>query len=471
MNLVLTNTPIPELKWNVGAFPPLGLLYVAASVKALPGVKVHLVDTANEGYDAEQAAAAILAQRPDLLGLSLTSCGLENVAPLLAAVKQASPRTTIVAGGIHATLFDRLLLQEVPQVDLVLRGEADDSFPELCRRLLAGQDVAGVPGLSYRAKDGVVSGDPQLVEDLDALPFPDRSVLAQGRYGRQLFGFKLPGLPPFTTAFSSRGCPFRCTFCSSAKLCDGRLRTRRAENVLTEIEELHRQGIRVVFFCDDNFTGEVERVNELCRLIIDRGLKMRFGCIGTLHNVPDATLRLMHRAGFDFVFLGVESGSNDQLRRFRKPTTREVMGDSLKRAKKAHFITIASFIVGGIGETAADHQATVSFIRQARPHLAEMAPLIVLPGSQDWDELHPQGDPETLAETGIKLITSYPGQIPRKLIWARQRDLYRAQRYAMFNPRMILDLIRLLLYNGLVKKTFKDVFKNPRLALQLFRGR
>ena len=199
----------------------------------------------------------------------MTSGNVPEAAELLIGVKTAKPATVTVAGGIHPTLFDELMLREIPQLDYVLRGEADFSFPELCKRLASSKDLRDLPGLSYRTDGDIVSGEPQRIEEVDTIPQIDRGLLKKSLYSTQWYGWKLPeAAGRFTTAFTSRGCPFHCTFCSLVKLCGRRFRPRTADNVFEELRVIAEQGLKFVIFFDDNFTANQARVHELCEMLI-----------------------------------------------------------------------------------------------------------------------------------------------------------------------------------------------------------
>jgi anaerobic magnesium-protoporphyrin IX monomethyl ester cyclase len=461
VNIVLATVPIPDIPWNVGSFPPLGLLYLAGGVKHLDGIKISLVDAFCEGLTVQQTVARILAGEPDLVGLSMASRNLRAAAHLLDELKAARPGLLTLAGGIHPTLFDELLLKEIPSLDLILRGEADESFPELCRRLLAGQELAGIPGLSHRVNGDIRRGEPQVIEDLDSLPLPDRSFLNPDTYGTQWYGFSLPILPRFTTTSSSRGCLYNCTFCAGVKMCQNRLRTRSAEHVMAELVSLAQAGYEFVIFFDDNFTGELSRVDKLCRLIIAQPLNLSLAFAGTLNHLPDSTLHLMHRAGFDLVFVGVESGSDAQLRRYHKPSASNILAADITRAKKANIITIASFITGSQWESDLDHEATKNFIRQVRPHLCEVNSLMAHPGSHLWDEVHPGAEPKTLEESESRLISHFPGQMAKVLIKFRERDFRRTYRRSLLNWRCIFESLDLYAHNRLFARVMKNLVHAP----------
>ena len=150
MKIVLATPPADGSKCGLGMPPPLGLIYVATAAQKTLGEKITIVDAYSEGLYAEEAADRVLAHQPDIFGLSVMSTNINRGLKLLKKVKQARPTVTTVLGGQHGTLFDRLLLGEVPETDMVLRGEGEESFPGLCQTLQANRSVAGLPGLSYR---------------------------------------------------------------------------------------------------------------------------------------------------------------------------------------------------------------------------------------------------------------------------------------------------------------------------------
>jgi anaerobic magnesium-protoporphyrin IX monomethyl ester cyclase len=282
--------------------PPLGLIYVATAAQKKLGDKIIIVDAYSEGLYAEEAAARVLAHQPDIFGLSVMSTNINRGLKLLKMVKQARPTVTTILGGQHATLFDRLLLREVPEVDLVLRGEGEESFPEICRTLQKNQSLTGAPGLSYRAGENY-PGQPQVIQD-GRPSFPDRTILIYQGYYTQ-WGYWQTGIAcRVTSILSSRGCPGHCTFCTRIPAELSRWRPRSPENVLQELQQLSRDGYQMAVFTDENLTVSASRMDHLCRLIIQDDLRMRFAFEGFVEHLPDSTLGLMRQAGFDLFFMG-----------------------------------------------------------------------------------------------------------------------------------------------------------------------
>jgi radical SAM superfamily enzyme YgiQ (UPF0313 family) len=249
-----------------------------------------------------------------------------------------------------------------------------------------------------------------------------------------------------------------------------RLRTRSAENVLQELLQLAKEGFKAVIFFDDNFTGNVERVNRLCRLILEHDLKMYMACAGVLHKVPDDTLKLMHQAGFDIIFVGVESGSDAQLRRYKKPTTSRKLAHDIQRAKNARLAVIASFITGHSRETVADHEATMEFVRKVRPHIAEVSPLMVHPGSFLWNEINGPGVPESLEKSTSRMISRFPGQMQKETIKTREREFRQTFQKTWRDWRRVVEILKLARHNKTVRFLLRSILTDPKFFTQLLFG-
>jgi len=461
MRIVLTTPPAERKAWST--VPPFGLTYLAASVKNMPGVELRIVDAMSEGLNADEAIERILRLSPDVVGVSVTSMTIQRGMKLVIGVKRASPRILTMGGGYHATAFDDLLLREIPELDMVLRGEADRSFPELCRRLLRDEQIAGVPGLSHRVDGEVVRGEPQYIQDLDSIPMPDRAALDFKGYWQNFAGMLLPELPRLGEIGSSRGCPHLCTFCSKLTAGSKKYRMRSAENVFREVQELVEDGCRTIFFTDENFSCDVRRIRKICRMVVDHKLSVRFIFEGTLHNLSQSVLDLMHEAGFDACIVGVESGSDAQLRRYKKPGNRREIAAGIRRAKKAHIFVDGFFMCGAPGETSLDCEATNEFVRRIRPHSCGMAELLVFPGSALWDELvGPISEIDTIEATSCRNIHTIAGQTGKEVIDARIRNFNRAFARSWLTWRRIPEVVDLLRFNPTVRFVVLNLWRQPK---------
>lgn len=461
MRIMLGTSPAEDSVATVGGQPPMGVLYVAASVSQLPQVEVRMLDGLAEGLTQEQATERVIDYSPDILGISVLSSTFQRGLRLLRRVKAARPGTLTALGGPHATLFDRLLLREAPEVDMIFRGEGERSFAEFCRRLLRQEDTAGVPGLSYRSKGHIIRGKAQGIHHLDSLPFPARNVLKYDGYFQRFLGWPVPLSHRTTSLLSSRGCPNHCTFCSRHIPGMGKFRVRSAENVFQELVQISAEGYDMVWFLDDNFTADVARVHKLCRMILDHKLGLRFGFGGTLHQLSESTLKLMKRAGFELVFVGVESGCDAQLKRFNKASGSLQMEEGVARAKRAHIFVVANFITGGPGETRADAEATEKFVRRTRPHFAETGILKVYPGSPLWRKMTGTGEPATLEGSSPRWVYEFPGQTDKETLQKRERSFRRSFARTWLHWRRPIDLFNLVLHSRTSRSALAALFRRP----------
>ncbi|MHB9073584.1 MAG: B12-binding domain-containing radical SAM protein [Desulfobaccales bacterium] len=450
--------------------PPLGLIYVATAAQKKLGDQIIIVDGFSEGLYAEEAAARVLAHRPDIFGLSVMSTNINRGLKLLKLVKQARPTVTTILGGQHATLFDRLLLREVPEVDLILRGEGEESFPELCRHL-DSPGLTGVPGLSYRHQGEIIQGQPQVIRDLDSLPFPDRTLCDFPGYYTTWGYWQIPAAGRIASMLSSRGCPGHCTFCTRIPSELSRWRPRSPENVLQELRLLSSQGYDLVIFMDENLTVNASRIDHLCRLIIQDKLPMRFAFEGFLEHLSDSTLDLMRQAGFDWAFVGVETGSDPQRRRYRKPSSAHAVGQGIRRAKKHHFLIHAFLIIGGPGETQADLANTRKFLAETQPHFINVNSIKVHPGTQLWHELVGLEEPATLKDADSREIFDFPGQTDQATLDQQARKIYKSFLRHQLRWGNLLEFLRLLRYNPLVRLMIWSTLKKASLLLQLLKPR
>jgi anaerobic magnesium-protoporphyrin IX monomethyl ester cyclase len=472
MKIVLATPPADGSSCGLGTPPPLGLIYVATAAQKKLGVTINIVDAFSEGLYAEEAASRVLVNQPDIFGLSVMSSNINRGLKLLKAVKKARPTLTTVLGGQHATLFDRLLLREIPEVDMVLRGEGEESFPNLCQNLQRNHGLTGLSGLSYREQGKIIQGQPQVIKDLDALPFPERTIPDYQGYYNQ-WGCWQTGIGVLVTSIlSSRGCPAHCTFCTRIPVELSRWRPRSPENVLKELRQLSQDGYTMAVFMDENLTVSTSRMDHLCRLIIQDNLRMRFAFEGFVEHLPDSTLELMRQAGFDLFFLGVETGSDPQRRRYRKPGSAYAVTQGIQRAKRHHFLTYAWLMIGGPGETRADLENTKDFLRVAQPHLINIGNLRVHPGSQLWDELVGPGEPATMKEADSREIYDFPGQADQITLAKQAQEIYRyyLKKY-LLRRYALLDLLRLIKHNPLVRLCLRHTLKKFSLILQLLKTR
>ncbi|MDH7500446.1 MAG: radical SAM protein, partial [candidate division NC10 bacterium] len=313
----------------------------------------------------------------DLVGITADTPRYPLALQWAQRAKQAGAR--VILGGPHVSFLDEEALQ-TGWVDVVVRGEGELIFPSLVGYLEANQDLAELPGISYRQEDFIRrTGDEAPPTDLDALPFPARDLLAMPLY-RHL---ELAGRP-ITSLITSRGCPFRCTFCVSSRFSGTRWRTRSLPSVLEEIEEIRgRYGFSALAFLDDNFTLDPSRVIALCQQILQRKWDLKWWCFSR----PDTVLQneemveAMAAAGARYVFMGIESASQPVLDSYGKKARAEAAESAVRLLRRHGIDTTASYVLGEVEETEEMIQATIRQAIQLGTGTAQFSLLTPYPGT------------------------------------------------------------------------------------------
>lgn len=371
-------------------WPPLGLLYIASSCMKKRGDEVKVIDAFCENLSEDELLLRVTRERPDVFGMNCSTHAFLDTISVLKRVHDTLPETKIVLGGFHATFAWERILEAYPFVDYLVKGEGENSFPQLLDCLERGAPPSRVDGLSYVDDGRLVSNPEVAIEDLDSLPFPERSLVRDVEYGYSHKNIKLT-FGKFTTISSSRGCPFRCSYCSCAAFSKRRWRARSPKNVVDELEMVYSDGYECCVFVDDNLTLKRDRVEDICGQIRERRIKMKFYCEGRVDEVSPSLMKTMKRAGFDVIYFGIESPQKHVLDYYRKAIDAGTARKAIECAKRAGLIVVTSYIVGAPVESAQDLERTIDFIRSTRPHGVQINILDCLVGTEIWDGLEKDG--------------------------------------------------------------------------------
>ncbi|MCE9613636.1 MAG: B12-binding domain-containing radical SAM protein [Lentisphaerae bacterium] len=379
-----------RFNWRIRSVEPLGILSLAAYLnrlaaeRALP-VEVAILDAQMEGPETciqtaggfrsgmsdDQIREYVVALKPDVVGITCNyTLGLNSVLEMVATIKGVLPGCLMVLGGAHATI-DHLRLAARPDVDAVVRSEGEVTFAELVQAVCEGTSFAPILGLTYCTNGHVVANeDRPLVEDVNTLPIPDRSLIPYETYLRHSSQHYFhPLRKPVATMFSARGCPHTCIFCSTQKVWRNCWRPRSAERVLEEIDQLtERYGVKEIAFQDDQFIGNRKRVKELCRLLIEKkpGLSLIAPPGMSPALLDEETLALMVKAGFYRICLSIDVGTPAAAAFVRKPVNLENMRKVVKTANRLGLWTYATFVIGFPYEKEADILETIRFAYRLR---------------------------------------------------------------------------------------------------------
>ena len=373
----------PRFKY-VSGDPPLGPAYLAAEARAKPGVEVAVEDaTFHRSF--RRIAQRIDEWRPDVVGVYFDSIMFADGVRVARMARQRGIFT--IAGGPHATVMPETLAAEV---DVICIGEGDVTLPEVLEHV-RDRDFERVKGLAWQAgSDLARTESPPPIADLDAVPFPARDLLDMQSYVQQWnyldsHDIRLRG----TTMITSRGCPFRCTYCQPTlrRIFGPKVRMRSPENVVAEILELKdRYKIDGIFFHDDTLTAKRSWVEELCDRLIDRGRPLLWACNTRANTVDEAMLRRMHEAGLRNIHLGIESGTERILRDiYQKGIDLDQVRAAVDAAKRIGVTVLGFFMIGAPTETPDEIDATIRFARSLRLDEATFAITSPLPGTTLYD--------------------------------------------------------------------------------------
>ncbi|MBU4354918.1 MAG: radical SAM protein, partial [Proteobacteria bacterium] len=167
----------------------------------------------------------------------------------------------------------------------------------------------------------------------------------------------------------------------------------------------------------------------------------------------------------DALFVGVESGSDAQLRRYGKPATTKSLAEGIRRAKRAHMLVVGFFVYGGPGETDQDFEATQKFIQEVRPHICGGSALSIQPQAILWDKLIGDAEPLSLADSHPRQMYTIPGQLDNEVIRRRRRGLRQAFLKSWRHWRRIIDVLDLLKYNLSARRAARPTLKDIKLLL------
>jgi len=415
-----------ERRKALGSFPPLGILYLA-SVLEQNGVEVSVLDQPAKGYTIEETVKWIEKEDPDILGFSTFSVSGRTAALTSERVKKKNPNIPIVFGNYYATFNPERILRKYPAVDIIVRGEGENTAIELLNYLKKGEDLKKVRGITFRNKDGNIISTPErpLIKDLDKLPFPNRKLI-DDEYHSIIAGANVAP-KKFTSVVSSRGCVYRCRFCSCTQFARNIWRPRSVKNTLDELLFLASEGYEQFIFIDDSFTLNPKRVIELCEAMRRERLEMDWICEGRVDNCSYEMLKEMERAGCKILFFGIESANQRILTYYNKRATPELAENAVKTARKAGIdVIVGSFIVGAPDETKEEVQNTINFAKKIPIDIPQFNILGVYPGTDLWDEFESKGllKSDEYWETGVAVAEICPTALPLSVIKQMIHDAF-----------------------------------------------
>jgi radical SAM superfamily enzyme YgiQ (UPF0313 family) len=327
------------------------------------------------GADFDILAEQVAREKPDLVGIAALFAPYHREVLRCAEEIKKRYRVPILLGGAQVSAMPETMLSH-PAVDLVIQGEGEKPFVELLRALKKRKSLSSVPNLGYKKNNRMILNPRKENFPIESLPFPDFSDLPKHHY---LFEKK-----SLCFIITSRGCPYRCAFCSVHKTFGHKCRRRSAGHILAEIQQRYEEGYRVFDFEDDNLTFDRKEMAELCKKLLQtfpkkdiQLLAMNGICYWTLNR---DILKQMREAGFTHLNLSLVSTNTKLLATVQRPNRLKKYRSLVKAATQLGFKTVAYQILGLPGDTLPSMIKTLCFNTQL-PVLLGASPFYNIPHS------------------------------------------------------------------------------------------
>ncbi|MGB8645670.1 MAG: radical SAM protein [Anaerolineae bacterium] len=407
MRVLLIN-PRFQLPIDTRTTPHLGIAYLAA-VSEQRGDEVAVFD-----QDVEDVPLTDFVRefQPDIVGITSNTPQVKQGWLCARQVKSVLPEALVVQGGPHVSALPEESAAR-PEIDVVARGEGEETWIDLCNTLdkfksgnpnfkirdmvdPANRILSKVLGITFQSPDGKIRHmhERPAVADLDALPFPAYKYFKMERYSSLQPAMDAIERGKSFSMMTSRGCPYRCTFCSQSVMAE-KWRARSPESVVAEWRHLVEDwGAQEIGILDDSANIDRKRLRTLSELLIKAGLnKVPWIMInGIRANLADAELLgLMKQAGCKRVAFGVETGDEDILESIDKRVTHDQIRQAFKNAKKVGLETVGFFIIGLPGDNEVTMEKTIKFACELDPLVANFSMMTPYPGTKVWEQVHRNG--------------------------------------------------------------------------------
>lgn len=388
---ILLVKPISKTHYNV---PPLGLGYLASAL-IKQGFDVEILDCVKERLNSKKFGRFIESSKPDAMGLQIFSCDLENAKTCLDLAKQIISPMVTFAGGAHPSGAPEETLRDLALLDYAFQGEGEIGVPLLMNKILRQEAInfSEIPGLIWRNGANIICNPPIFVKDLDALGFPSWDLIDPRTYSEEPQGAFFKNLP-VAPIITSRGCPYKCTFCAGRTISGQKIRLRSVEGVTQEVEMLYKTyGVREIHIIDDNFTYYKERVIDFCDKILEHNLKISLSFPNgvRLDTLDKEILESLKRAGLYSFTVGIESGSQRVLRHMKKNLDLGTIEEKIDLINEVDLEVNGFFILGYPIETQEDIKKTVKFAKSLKLKRAHFGNFLPLPGAEITEELKEKG--------------------------------------------------------------------------------
>jgi radical SAM superfamily enzyme YgiQ (UPF0313 family) len=359
------------------SYPPLSLMALATFIRSESEYPCQILDAQLDHLDYPELESRVRKIKPDVVGITCFTVQLVDVHKTVAACRRAGVKY-VVLGGPHINDFPKESVG-LRGVDAVVKGEGQKALLELLHVWSSGRVAKGILGVMAHPDDPIPEEDVYFSNDLDDYPIVDRTLVDYKRYYDVLGKGGM-----FTSMVTSRGCPFRCTFCNTPR---HRYRVQSPQRVCDEIEACLNLGINELYFVDDTFNITNRRVHDLCDEIFRRNLKISWTVRFRVKGVDRPLLEKMKAAGCSRIQMGVEQGTEEGLKRLKKDVTKSEVEAAFRICREVGIHTVAYFLIGTpVERTRQDVIQTIKYSIHLKPDFVMYNILTPFPGTTLYDE-------------------------------------------------------------------------------------
>jgi radical SAM superfamily enzyme YgiQ (UPF0313 family) len=427
-----------EVTERYSILEPYSLLQMGALLRN-SGHEVSLIDLNGRDLGYEALEDRVRAWHPDVVLYRFTPTTFDWDQKTAKVVKDLDRE--IKTAGVCWTLrtMPFQVMNEAPDMDIYVRQDYEVVVPNLVPALESGHDLSSVAGIAYRqGREVKLSAEPTPLKDYDSLPLPAYDLLPD----LKPYFVTAPAGRPFTILYTSKGCPYRCSFCT---VSGTPWKMRTAPHILEELRMLkEKYGLRTASFFDETFTFNRKRVEDICRLLDEEDLHIKWYCNTRAHLVDRDLLAMMRKAGCRGISFGIESGSQRILDSVEKHISVEQARTAVLSAKAEGIKTFCSFILGLPGEDWDTVEETLQFVRDTLPTSAQFNVAVPYPGTRLHEQIYGQHalvEPDFRKMFQDEAVVGTEKLTPQDLNKAREmayRSLYTSGRWWSANMKHVI---------------------------------
>ena len=447
-----------------GTWLNLGFVYIAGSLRKA-GYDVEIYDAMSCFHGYKEIQDRIELSKPDVVAVTVITASVYEALKVLEIAGKINPGILTVMGNIHPTFcWEEMLTHNDPILDFIIRGEGEETLPELLDCYFAKGDISKVKGIAYRAGGkAVVTGERGFIEDLDELS------PAWDLVDWDIYSYRPKKDSTLAIISSSRGCSQQCSFCSQQLFWKRSWRARTPDNFLAELEYLRKEfGVNVAMIPDENPTLDRTRWEKILDMLIEKDMNIDLLMETRVEDIlrDKDILWKYKKAGIVHIYVGVESVSQDTLNIFNKNVKVEESMMAIELINRHDIVSETSFVLGMPEETKESINTTLELAKHYNPDMAFFLAIAPWPYADIFDELKPYIATQdyskyNLVEPVIKPVNMSIKELSQELLNATRLfymdKLKNLDNMSSYKKEFMLSVMKLLMEHSYLAKEIKGV--------------